>query len=66
MSALSRRHFMTAAAGLTAVAAAPRSVFAQAAPAPAATAPAATGPFVLPPLTYATNAFEPHIDARTM
>ena len=27
---------------------------------------AATGPFVVPPLTYATNAFEPHIDAKTM
>jgi Fe-Mn family superoxide dismutase len=66
MSSLSRRHFMTAAAGIAAVAAAPRAAFAQAAPAPAATAPAATGPFVLPPLPYATNVFEPHIDARTM
>ncbi len=33
---------------------------------PATAAPAAAGPFVLPPLTYPTNAFEPHIDARTM
>jgi Fe-Mn family superoxide dismutase len=56
---------MTAAAGIAAVAAAPRAVFAQAATAPAAPAPA-TGPFVLPPLAYATNVFEPHIDARTM
>ena len=30
----------------------------------AATAPA--GPFTLPPLPYATDALEPHIDARTM
>jgi Fe-Mn family superoxide dismutase len=28
--------------------------------------PAATGPFVLPPLPYAFDALEPHIDARTM
>ena len=58
---------MTAAAGLTASVAAPRIVFAQAAPAPAAPAAApAAGPFVLPPLTYAPNALEPHIDAKTM
>src|SRR3954452_15438061 len=62
MSALSRRHFFSAAAGLVAVAAAPRVGFAQA---PAA-APAAAGPFTLPPLTYAFNALEPHIDAKTM
>ena len=31
------------------------------------TAPAATiGPFVLPPLPYACDALEPHIDAQTM
>jgi len=66
MSALSRRHLVTMAAGIVAAAAAPRVVFAQAAaPAPAA-APAASGPFVLPPLTHPTNAFEPHIDAKTM
>ncbi|MCR6733800.1 MAG: superoxide dismutase [Afipia sp.] len=64
MSPLSRRTLMTAAAGMAASAAAPRVVFAQAAPAPAPAA--ATGPFVLPPLTYPTNALEPHIDARTM
>src|SRR6185436_5149711 len=63
MSFMSRRHLMFAATGIAAVAAAPRIVFAQAAaPAPAA----ATGPFTLPPLTYPTNAFEPHIDAKTM
>ncbi|HAO41848.1 MAG TPA: superoxide dismutase, partial [Afipia sp.] len=36
MSSISRRHLMTAAAGLTASVAAPRIVFAQAAPAPPA------------------------------
>ncbi len=40
------------------------------APAPAAAAspaaPTAPGPFKLPPLTYAFNALEPSIDARTM
>lgn len=29
-------------------------------------APVATGPFTLPPLPYAFDALEPHIDARTM
>jgi Fe-Mn family superoxide dismutase len=39
----------------------------QAAPAPTpAPAPAPAGPFKLDPLPYATNALEPHIDARTM
>jgi superoxide dismutase, Fe-Mn family len=61
MSSFSRRRFFHAAAGITAVAAAPRAVFAQA---PAA--PAAAGPFVVPPLSYPVNALEPHIDARTM
>ena len=40
------------------------SSFAQAAAPPRAAAP--TGPFTLPPLTYPFNAFEPHIDAKTM
>lgn len=31
-----------------------------------AAAPAATGPFTLPPLPYAKEALEPHIDAMTM
>src|SRR5882724_12890480 len=62
MSALSRRHFVKVAAGIAAAAAAPRVVFAQT---PAA-APAAPGPFAVPPLSYAFNAFEPHIDAKTM
>ena len=29
-------------------------------------APAVTGPFTLPPLPYAFDALEPHIDALTM
>jgi superoxide dismutase, Fe-Mn family len=39
-----------------------------AAPAPTAAAPppAPTGPFSLPPLGYAFDALEPHLDARTM
>lgn len=32
----------------------------------AAQTPAATGPFTLPPLGYAVDALEPHIDAQTM
>jgi len=63
MSSLSRRHFFAAAAGL---AAAPRVVLAQAPAAVPAAAAAATGPFTVPPLSYPFNAFEPHIDARTM
>ncbi len=66
LSRLSRRHFFSAAAGFAAAASAPRAGFAQASAAAPATAPAASGPFVVPPLTYPTNAFEPHIDARTM
>ena len=65
MSSMSRRHLMFAATGIAAMAAAPRTVFAQAA-APAPAPAAATGPFTLPPLTYAFNVFEPHIDAKTM
>ena len=65
MSFMSRRQLMFAASGIAAVAASPRIVFAQAA-APAPAPAAATGPFTLPPLTYPTNAFEPHIDAKTM
>src|SRR5260221_9064086 len=61
MSSLSRRRFFSAAPGITAVATVPRAVFAQ-----ASTAAPAAAPFVVPPLGYPTNAFEPHIDARTM
>lgn len=69
MSSFTRRHLITAAAGITAIAAAPRLVFAQAAApaaAPAVAAAAPAGPFTLPPLPYATNVFEPNIDAKTM
>jgi Fe-Mn family superoxide dismutase len=66
MSTFSRRHFFSAAASIAAVAVTPRTVFAQAPTAAPAAAPAATGPFVVPPLSYAFNAFEPHIDAKTM
>lgn len=65
MFSLSRRHFFSATAGIAAAAAGPRALFAQA-PAATPAAPAPTGPFVVPPLPYPTNAFEPHIDARTM
>ncbi len=65
MSPISRRRLFLAASGLVAVAASPRTVFAQAtAPAPAATP--VTGPFTLPQLPYPTSALEPHIDAKTM
>ncbi len=64
MPSMSRRHLMGAAAGIAASAAAPHLLFAQAASAPASAA--AAGPFILPPLTYATNVLEPHIDAKTM
>ena len=65
MTSLSRRHLFSAAAGAAAFAAMPRGSLAQAPAAPAA-APAAAGPFEVPPLSYPFNAFEPHIDARTM
>src|SRR5947209_17675086 len=64
MLSLSRRHLFTAAAGIIASTAAPR-VFAQTPPTPAAAA-APAGPFTVPPLNYAFNALEPHIDAKTM
>jgi Fe-Mn family superoxide dismutase len=60
MSSISRRHLVIAATGIAAVAVSPRIAFAQGA------APAFVGPFKLDPLTYPTNALEPHIDARTM
>ncbi len=66
MPTLSRRHLFSAAAGAAAFAAMPRVVFAQTTPAAPAAEPAATGPFTLPPLGYAFNALEPHIDAKTM
>jgi Fe-Mn family superoxide dismutase len=59
---MTRRHALkTTALAATASAVVP-AVIAQ--PAPAAAAP--SGPFRLPPLPYAFDALEPHIDARTM
>src|SRR6202140_5379592 len=66
MSALSRRHFFSAAAGFAAAASSPRLVLAQGPAAAPAAAPAATRPFLVPTLAYSTNACEPYIDARTM
>lgn len=61
---MTRREALRAALiGAAALAAAPRLVQAQAAP---AAAPAPTGPFVLPPLPYSYRALEPYIDALTM
>ncbi len=57
MTQLSRRALFGATAGFV-VAATVRSSFAQ--------VPAAAGPFTLPPLPYAFDANEPHIDATTM
>ncbi len=51
-----RRSFLMTGAALAAAAMAPRFAAAQ----------AAAGPFKLPPLPYAPNALEPHIDAQTM
>jgi superoxide dismutase, Fe-Mn family len=61
MLSMSRRQLMFAATGMAAAVAAPRLAFAQ-----AATPTAGNGAFILPPLTYPVNAFEPNIDARTM
>jgi Fe-Mn family superoxide dismutase len=66
MTTLSRRHLFSAAAGAAAFAAMPRVSLAQAPATAPAAAPAAAGPFEVPPLSYPFNAFEPHIDARTM
>jgi Fe-Mn family superoxide dismutase len=54
-----REALRLAGLGTAALAAAPTILTAQPAPPP-------TGPFKLPPLPYATDALEPHVDARTM
>jgi Fe-Mn family superoxide dismutase len=60
---ITRREALKSTAIATAALAAAPTILAQTpAPAPAA----ATGPFTLPPLPYAYDALEPHIDARTM
>jgi len=65
MSAFSRRHFFSAAASIAAFAATPRTTLAQS-PAAAPATSGSGGPFAVPPLSYAFNALEPHIDAKTM
>src|SRR5262245_36986944 len=64
MSIMSRLRLMFAATAIAPLEPPPRTVSAKAA-APAPAAPP-TGPSTLPPLPYPTNAFEPHIDAKTM
>jgi len=56
---MTRRQAIKTTAFVTAAAATMSPAFAQ-------PAPAAGGPFSLPPLPYAFDALEPHIDARTM
>jgi Fe-Mn family superoxide dismutase len=53
---VNRRRFVLGTATVAAAACAPRLAAAQ----------APSGPFKLDPLPYPTNAFEPHIDAKTM
>ncbi|PZM15017.1 superoxide dismutase [Rhizobium tubonense] len=65
MTTISRRSLLVAAAGATAFAAASRTTVAQQSHDNANAVDAGT-PFVLPPLPYATNALEPHIDVQTM
>jgi Fe-Mn family superoxide dismutase len=55
MPQLSRRALISGVAASSTFALIPGSIFAQ-----------QGGPHALPPLSYATNALEPHIDARTM
>ena len=58
MTHLNRRAFLARGATFSAAVAFPSWSFAQTTP--------PSGPFKLDPLTYPTNALEPHIDARTM
>ena len=57
MPILSRRHAMIGGDGCRIVLATRRATLAQTTP---------SGPFTLPPLPYAPDANEPHIDAQTM
>ncbi|HEY8901693.1 MAG TPA: superoxide dismutase [Chthoniobacterales bacterium] len=65
---ITRRHALRTAFAASTTLAIPAFLgrAADATPPPAAAAPAPTGPFKLPPLPYAYDALEPHIDARTM
>jgi Fe-Mn family superoxide dismutase len=60
---ITRRQAIKTTALVTLAAATAPGVIAQTTSTPAA---AASGPFTLPPLPYALDALEPHIDARTM
>lgn len=64
---MTRRQAIKATALAAAAATASRSIArGQADPSQALITTAPTGPFTLPPLPYASDALEPHIDARTM
>ena len=63
---MTRRHAIKTTALATAACAASLSAAKAQQPAPAMAAPAPTGPYTLPPLPYAYDALEPHIDAQTM
>ena len=60
-----RQAIKTTALATAAIATAP-ALFAQTNPTPATVPAPAAGPFTLPPLPYAFDALEPHLDARTM
>ena len=62
---ISRRQALKTTAIASAALAAAPMMFAQTNSTPTA-APTPTGPFTLPPLPYAADALEPHIDAQTM
>jgi Fe-Mn family superoxide dismutase len=63
---MTRRQALKTTALATAAVATASGTFAQPAPTPPPIAAGPTGPFTLPPLPYAFDALEPHIDARTM
>src|SRR5688572_9207405 len=64
---MTRREALKSAAFATAACAMMKLEGAHGQPAPAGATPAApSGPFTVPPLPYAFDALEPHIDARTM
>jgi len=63
---MTRRQALKTTALASAVCATARPLLREAAAQPAPGPAAATGPFILPPLPYAFDALEPHIDALTM
>jgi len=65
MQSLSRRALLAGSTGLAGSMLVPAIVLAQA-PVPAPARAPASGPFHRDPLPYATDALEPHIDAKTM